>query len=154
MGIYFTRYCPNCKFTLEYFKRSCTAVRSPYLDCPACGAKIRLDNLREWDDLNSFGKTWHIFTHVCMSFLYSLILIVVAFCIAVRLLDIDSSEVGPRTSLYVVVAAIVGAGILSAFRAIWFLKRIKESLVRTRKRGTDQDLSAPVTVVRMGSEID
>ena len=154
MGIYFTRCCPNCNFSLEYFKRSYTAVKSPYLDCPACGEKIRLDNLMEWDDLNSFGKAWHILTHVCMSILYSLILIVVGFWIAVHLLDIDSSEVGPRNSLYVVVAAIVGAGIMSAFRAIWFLKRIKESLVRTRKRGTDQNISAPVTIVRMGSEID
>jgi hypothetical protein len=87
-----------------------------------------------------------------MSVLYGLILIDVALWIAVGLLDIDSSEVSSRNSFYIIVAAVIGAGILFIFRAIWFIKRIKDSLIRSQKQGTDQNALAPMTIVRMGSE--
>ena len=152
MGIYFTRCCPNCDFILKYFRGSHIVVGNPHSTCPKCGVKIKIDNVREWDDFNSFGKTWRIFVYICMSFSYGLIIALAVFCTAIHLLklDLDPSKTESPNLVYVLIATIVSVGILFTFRAIHFFKKIKESTERTRKQKSNQDLSVSTTIVKMG----
>ena len=152
MSIYFTRRCPNCDFILKYFRGSHIVVGNPHFTCPKCGVKIKIDNVREWDDFNSFGKVWRIFAHIVMSFFYGLIIALAVFGTATHLLklDLDSSKTESVNLVCVLIATIVGVGILFTFRAIHFFKKIKESIERTRKQQSNQDLSISTTIIKMG----
>lgn len=131
MGVYVTRKCPNCKYTLENSQRDYIAIGSPLVECPKCLTSILLDNVNEWYWLSFLQKTKYIFIHIYTNFFWGIGMCFVLYGLS-QLMDFDKSIANgksdgiPESPLIIAIFILI-IFITFAFRTSIFIRKIKES---------------------------
>ena len=135
MGVYVTRKCPQCNFVLERMARDYVAVGSPFVECPRCGATIRLDHVEEWDSKDFSSKLYFLFIHAYTCLFWSFaVTIVPLFLILIPAITVRLEDVPDRTQwLFAAVWGCISLIIVSTFRTWSLLREIRQS----RQRGKD-----------------
>lgn len=131
MGEYISRYCPNCKYEIEKFKRKYFAIGSPFVTCPNCSSESIVSHIREWEMLNPFQKVGDMIRHVFTCAVFSFIFFALPYIIFVELTGGDSNTIPDSIAIPIL---SVGFLVIFIFRTPAYINEVKESRERTNNK--------------------
>jgi len=145
MGFFLSRLCPKCSNVLEFCKYKQLEIGNPFQICPYCGARIKLDHIKEWDDFGVLGKIWVILANVVAGLAYG-------FAVGVALFGLLTRACSGAQQPIILVGSIVVGLITFGLAAMYLLNMIMRSRRRIQQNEVRYDNISETTFLRMGGE--